>query len=917
MAKNTGEVAAFQEKLTSELTNWVGKENLHIHTRRNKQKDNVQQAIPGGTDVGRSTEDKLQKPRGASGSEARSARFSCDRCDEPIDGLRLKCEDCPNFDYCPGCYLSAKRIHPGHKFKPMVGTKEAEAGEHKFVEDPRFSAMRREEKPKPLLHLENDSSAPEYFCKSCSAVATILGVWHHKAWGDIQDIPRRHALWSIKETTERWTIRLSGLVEATTFGCAFCSYILEKLFGPHSGVGLAYRALRPWYLGGENADKRRAQVLDNAMHLLTLLANDRFVFSIEPITGVLEESKPWLDGIRFRGIKAYCDQSLVQKCFGARGEVRFDLQAFSPPNNPSSRNAKKTAPKPSPASPESLALAHTWLQECLTKHGSACSAEPESSNGAPTRPKRLVEIADEKRLRLVELPLDHRSPYCALSYQWGGKEGLRLSTDSLARLKDGFQIDDLPLTIADAVKVARSVDVGYLWVDALCILQDNAEDKAREISRMGSIYRNATLTIIAASTTSAQSGFLQSRADPHIGWWKSLIPIRYPVLDPRSSSEEGAPPVDENENTAGRDRHVTWGTMCFMDDMEALDYSISRDPVSHRGWCLQERLLSPRVLNYGRWPTWRCRKAKQTDGGFYLSSDPRLDKEDASAGLLLDVTRRSRAARLDHFDVHKLLSAWYRILGEYTKRELSDPADRLPGIGGIASIISRATGMEYVAGLWRDNLLHDLMWYADTREWLDRPPLKRAPTWSWASVAAAASYGHIDEYASPVATVLDCTTISATGASSEPPTVNATTTPPGELRLRGLARRISAAQVLPLFRSQDMRPSLPDGAVLTDLYRQMLEETDAGPQRKVAISDEDAAARLPERVYALLTFEHSRRVRDGEVQEGPFYSGLLLRPIVDDGDDYYYERMGSFKVEDASRLGVEGPGWEERTVWIR
>ncbi|KAK3955246.1 heterokaryon incompatibility protein-domain-containing protein, partial [Pseudoneurospora amorphoporcata] len=87
-------------------------------------------------------------------------------------------------------------------------------------------------------------------------------------------------------------------------------------------------------------------------------------------------------------------------------------------------------------------------------------------------------------------------PFSALSYCWGGDQQLKLEKSLIERLRTtDMGIEELPPIIADAVTVTLSLGIRHLWVDALCILQDSDEDKAREIGFMGKIYSAATVTL--------------------------------------------------------------------------------------------------------------------------------------------------------------------------------------------------------------------------------------------------------------------------------------------------------------------------------------------------------------------------------------------------------------------------------------
>ncbi|KAJ4138629.1 hypothetical protein NW768_002479 [Fusarium equiseti] len=122
------------------------------------------------------------------------------------------------------------------------------------------------------------------------------------------------------------------------------------------------------------------------------------------------------------------------------------------------------------------------------------------------RAGRLIEIIGTDKLRLVEGSAQC-SPYVALSYRWGGLDPVwQTTTKNLDRRQDEFSINDLPKTLSDAVNVTRDLGFRWIWIDSLCIVQDNKDDWAREAVKMASIYQNAIVTIAADSSQDAKAG---------------------------------------------------------------------------------------------------------------------------------------------------------------------------------------------------------------------------------------------------------------------------------------------------------------------------------------------------------------------------------------------------------------------------
>lgn len=143
----------------------------------------------------------------------------------------------------------------------------------------------------------------------------------------------------------------------------------------------------------------------------------------------------------------------------------------------------------------------SWISECKSKH-LACRIPEFSTPWLPTRLLDVGSDVDSRWPRVVETKglLGSQVTYAALSHMWGDvivAPPLRTMDYNYAEMTSGISVWRLPLNFADAVKTCRRLGIQYIWIDSLCIIQDNGEDWRREAGTMHLVYKNAEVTIVA------------------------------------------------------------------------------------------------------------------------------------------------------------------------------------------------------------------------------------------------------------------------------------------------------------------------------------------------------------------------------------------------------------------------------------
>ncbi|USP77894.1 HET-domain-containing protein [Curvularia clavata] len=248
---------------------------------------------------------------------------------------------------------------------------------------------------------------------------------------------------------------------------------------------------------------------------------------------------------------------------------------------------------------------------------------------------------------------------------------------SYERLKDGFEKDEMPLAFQEAAVIAQYLDIDYIWIDSLCIVQDNEDDWESQAAHMGQIFESAAVTI-AASLSHNPHESLFVRKNPRYE--------EFELYNDSHGNYNGAVFKARRKTTFGI--HAKTGRSKDVDHLDT------------RAWGLQEKLLSRRLIAFtGAEIQWTCRTSKVCEC---------RSKTYTPEPLLLPSAKEA-----DIKNEHGYAKAWSRIVEPYSDRSLTFPDDRLPAISGLAKKFQQTTDFTYIAGLWKENICYDLMWQCD------------------------------------------------------------------------------------------------------------------------------------------------------------------------------------------------------------
>ncbi|KAL2674097.1 hypothetical protein Neosp_012543 [[Neocosmospora] mangrovei] len=357
-------------------------------------------------------------------------------------------------------------------------------------------------------------------------------------------------------------------------------------------------------------------------------------------------------------------------------------------------------------SAESWDMVHGWIQQCVDTHD-------ECRYGSENQPfpTRILDIGSEGTCPRLCVPnSDERGKYAALSHCWGDVMPLKTTKSTFDEFCRGIDLSKFPQTFKDAIVACQKLQIRYLWIDSLCIVQDDEGDWAVQSPKMSDVYQNAYITIAAAAARNSTEGCFISRPF-------SIRKAFATVAEVQGKVEQ----VEIFARPWQSDRHWTKSIGDGPGDR-------SQNPLETRAWTLQGHILSSRILRFTAHElVWHCREVHLCEcrPGCAFSKEA------------------LRLANLDRMSSDKDCSfgmrssdpciVWSEVVTPFTRRAITHESDRLPAISGVAAALAGPMGMEYIGGMWKGMLGSTVCWHVD-EPGISRRETYYAPTWSWASV---------------------------------------------------------------------------------------------------------------------------------------------------------------------------------------
>ncbi|KAH6708865.1 hypothetical protein BKA61DRAFT_738750 [Leptodontidium sp. MPI-SDFR-AT-0119] len=387
------------------------------------------------------------------------------------------------------------------------------------------------------------------------------------------------------------------------------------------------------------------------------------------------------------------------------------LFVWALPGDPAAESVKTRPVNCDTRSQQAFDFAYRWYKQCYDTHPE-CRGEapfgnigyPDAGRSAP--PLRLIDLSTCEEDNLVKVRgIEGRtflwsSRYAILSYCWGGDQETRLTKERALEYRSGILSTSLPQTIQDAI-------------------HDDPQEKAAEIDKMVGYFKEAEVTICAASAKAASEGFLGIMAK-----------IRYAVG-----------PFELQYRCLGGEL----GSIQLFQEAE-----LEPEPIAARAWTLQETSISRKTLIYSsNQLQWSCLETQVRDGG--PSKGRLMAIRDAWPGRTEIPSIQGTHPLPESYSYGcEILHDWHLTVENYMSRRMTQPEDKLPAISGLAQrykagfIRAKASFAErrepmYAAGLWTCAMDSSLLWVTVSPA-VTRPQKYRAPSWSWAAVDGPISH---------------------------------------------------------------------------------------------------------------------------------------------------------------------------------
>ncbi|RAR12861.1 HET-domain-containing protein [Stemphylium lycopersici] len=357
-----------------------------------------------------------------------------------------------------------------------------------------------------------------------------------------------------------------------------------------------------------------------------------------------------------------------------------------------------------------FSLIRGWLKTCTRSHQGREHKEPQKetdqvdSPESDCRPNRRESIPDFRLVDVHKRCVVRANPaedYAALSYVWGNAKRLLLceSTQDWLSTPGALSPDEdrIPQTFKDTLKVAETLGISHVWIDALCINQTDMKQVESHMNAMGSIYGAALLTIVS-NTENADTGI------------------------PGVSLLRGFPQASFHRKG-----------ISYLSARKTFAQALERSPWQKRAWCLQEKLFSKRLLIFtSSQAFYHCDAATWFEDTIMEPKDKYSTSLQVSEKVWIDRKSKEAIQRCTAYESYRSVlyeRGFWSLVEDYSQRQLSFDGDAIRAFAGILKSVESQHGVA-LWGIPQYHFIRGISWYHTEH----KAHLRRGgvPSWSWA-----------------------------------------------------------------------------------------------------------------------------------------------------------------------------------------
>ncbi|EXF73712.1 hypothetical protein CFIO01_02482 [Colletotrichum fioriniae PJ7] len=455
-------------------------------------------------------------------------------------------------------------------------------------------------------------------------------------------------------------------------------------------------------------------LLFNATHATNEEGSDRFEWSRPNVRQAIGYDGLTRDGGRVRcSVEWQLDGRLLEPPVGTRDNTHAPptrrLKVFSPdeifteayimllpPDSHSTWDKTFLARRIAPHQAD-VSLLRRWLDICRTHHGSGCQPSPPDEIFSLLENLKFIDLDEEKIVTSARGGVQV-TEYATLSYVWGGTQPLVLTKENVFKYSSrgslGPNTPGLPNTVRDAMMLVKALGIKYIWVDALCIPQDDEEEKFRVVPMMDRVYGHSILTICAAASSGSHHGIPGSPSTPR--------EARQPMVQCNGID------LVTTKTVEGLVENTMWNS---------------------RAWTFQERMLSKRSMIFVENRVFfQCRHATWSEEVF---------SEVLAPSWTLEMIR----SPLKSFEKNPV-RLYLECVELFSGRLMTYQGDRLPAFEGMAAILSPPLHATLFYGMPDSYFDFALLWEKKISglRLEDLGGRSRYPSWSWSGWHGASTW---------------------------------------------------------------------------------------------------------------------------------------------------------------------------------